>query len=587
MGNIYKTTEDHVKDMQQEAGTPPIGAPGSVVGASTFGGSPASVGYSAEAPSASPAATATTGGQSPQAPAGGVTRAGSQFFSPIERGLATGQSAIKTAVEDFRSRAGEAPTFGAEQEGQLQAFGETGAGRQATVDLLSSAYGGPRDLESGQVVNAYAAAGDLKERGQDLFTARGVADLVRGANPGLTPGQARFESRSVLESPSYREQARNYQVDIGRLYAQINNEQQRARDFAVERDRQSKAVADASKGYLARQRTQIDDALADQVEIAKEGQAATKAQWDTFNESGDIRDLEGLDVADLERFDTAAAQQAVRARESWDAINTKYDAIKDIPLMTLKTTSHGREKLAFDSTWWREHKTEYTKPQQKEIRQLVKERQLELEAAGFSRQTGRRRSPSQRKAIRERAKEGKADGEFSDVRPLYFGSDLGPEGAIKPYDPTEVVSFFKFDPGLSPSRHNVSTTVQREQFNRISEVLGEVERLIEGGNPQRAATIAADIDAYLMQEELDLERRGEILDERQKSWKKRVGRARKAYRKATSTKSKVIAGAHFLAPAPGLWPLIGAHGWTQQQRAVSAAKKPKYLGGVEANKGEL
>ena len=98
---------------------------------------------------------------------------------------------------------------------------------------------------------------------------------------------------------------------------------------------------------------------------------------------------------------------------------------------------------------------------------------------------------------------------------------------------------------MRPSRGNVSTKEQRGQFNRISDLLGSLDK-IEKTDLFRAATIGVNVQQYLDVEAEALEAQGEKLGAAGQSWKKQVAqlrkKAKKASRKAEWAKVGQVAG---------------------------------------------
>jgi hypothetical protein len=128
--------------------------------------------------------------------------------------------------------------------------------------------------------------------------------------------------------------------------------------------------------------------------------------------------------------------------------------------------------------------------------------------------------------------------EGSTHNPLYFGEDFE-SPAIKDY--------LGFEPGILPSRENVSSEDQRTQFNNIMDMLGKLDRISEAKNPFHAGMIYAEIDNYLADEEAAFEDKKGELSETATQWRGMVHKARKHARKVARHKpwkdiQKVLGG---------------------------------------------
>ena len=95
---------------------------------------------------------------------------------------------------------------------------------------------------------------------------------------------------------------------------------------------------------------------------------------------------------------------------------------------------------------------------------------------------------------------------------------------------SELWEYIDFDPGVSPARGNVASSEQKQVYNTIQDLLGEVSRL-DATEPFRAAKIAGDLDRYLTDEETALEASKGKMDAGQKQWLRKVKKARKKFMK--------------------------------------------------------
>jgi hypothetical protein len=127
---------------------------------------------------------------------------------------------------------------------------------------------------------------------------------------------------------------------------------------------------------------------------------------------------------------------------------------------------------------------------------------------------------------------GGKEGKYEQVLPLYFGGAAGDILQRAPQT-ADTRPYVQFGLGASPSRETVGTKQQKQIFNRISDLLGQADRLAET-DPQKAAELSAAVDQYLIDEEGALAQRGVQLDKNRQEWLNTLQRARKKYRKSKS-----------------------------------------------------
>jgi hypothetical protein len=162
------------------------------------------------------------------------------------------------------------------------------------------------------------------------------------------------------------------------------------------------------------------------------------------------------------------------------------------------------------------------------------------------------------------------EGEFSRWKPLYFGGDADLLDVDVPtWKPPDPRIFFAHKEGMDPTRANVATQEEAQQFNNINEILGSTEVLDKLGNtePFRAASIAMDVEAYLNAAERNIEQWNVVPTERAAEWRGLVRKARKRYEKAkkksewgsianiatfsAGTGLETMEGSPFMAPLEG------------------------------------
>ena len=270
--------------------------------------------------------------------------------------------------------------------------------------------------------------------------------------------------------------------------AEMEAERARARQFAQEREAQEAGIAEQSRGFLTGQRDDVSAAIAQSLEAARGREKSTQEAYQGWQESGATPEgLQGIDREllgfDPAVFNTQARAQQAEADRVWSEIIAK--APEGFTPGGLSVTGHGLE-------------TRDAGPIQ------------DLLEARFSPGTTR-----------------SARGDLAAFRPLY-GFGTPDEARLEIPNESDYVYF---NPGVSPSRENVSTEEQRRIFNQINEVLDQADRIAEAGDPYEAASIAADVDAFLQDEQATLNQRGRQLDEFQQNWKDTVNKARRGYKK--------------------------------------------------------
>ncbi len=459
-----------------------------------------------------------------------------RLFSPLTTGAQRGQESLTGAADFFRQEAGPSRSYestGA-QETLRQAY-QTGAqpAMDAARGFVGARYAGPQGLEQGTVAGLQKLTEDLQTRQRALGTGGGLQTLIGQSVAGLTPGEALFEARRRL--PEARVQARDLGFhEVNPLIARLIKERREADEFAKQRTGEEADIAAKSRGYLtgerggissavealmaerAKQQAGAEGAFADILAADPEGRLAALRGAAPFLREGTMEAPGARTGADVVgRFNTQTMQDKAAADALFKKImaDPRYASIAGRDPLELGVT--GRGKAGYD-IGGEDVRGVVDDPA---VRRLLYERQRELEAA-FDPARGQARAFSRTPAT---------GGEYSQIRPLYYGE----EGGFQSPDP---LGYLGFDPGVRPSRENTSTAVQKEQFNRINDLLGELDRISDAGDPFRAAQIFADADKYLANEEAALEAQKGKLSEANEAWRRDVKKLRKSYRKAAREK---------------------------------------------------
>lgn len=423
--------------------------------------------------------------------------------------------------------------------------------------LVNAKYGGPSELDPDTVAALQEAAGELEARGQAAETSGGLQTLLEEETAGLSPGERAFEAAHILGSPGYRQEVMQSRGDVARLEAQLAGAQQEASGIGAQRAAEEAAIQKEARAELGGGRGGIQADLAQKVAAAKDVEDAVNAAWDKFQETGDPSDLAALknvegvlkDFNPLD-FNTEARTKTQEGLAARQAILDKYPELKDIPLMELQITSRGHETTGWSPEDYKQLQATYDKPTLERLRKQAMQRQEDLKAAGFagSHSTGGRYTNVVGAPADQRWAGAPQETKYGEYLPLYFGTD---------YEPPDVRSYVAADLGVSPTRENMATKDQREVYNRIEDLLDESDRLVEAGEPYRAAEITAEVGRYIDEEKAALqERRGQLSDA-QTEWARAVGKAHERHEKASRFINKAL---DKTAKIAGKAPIVGKLG---------------------------
>lgn len=460
----------------------------------------------------------------------------SGFFDPLAGQIGKGRDALGGAAQIFGQEAGPHRTFeSAGGAGAIEQDIETARGGGAfdlKGSLLGADYTGPGGLSQEARDQVAEILGGLQPRGRSLLSHGGAEDLLRGRVPGLTTGQYREEAARILQDPEYRALAQAYGSGIETLASDAARLGIEAEQVAGERRGEEEAIAQAARTYLAGERGEIADPLRARVEEAKARDRAEREAWARFQETGDPAELEGLGVDPGDFISEASGKRAEAERIKAEVLaRPEYERIKDIPLMDLGVSSHGREKLVWPREWFEENKGKYTKRELRELKDLARARQRDLEAAGFSPgtavgPTGRGRlTPEEREGLsraerRELKQEKKGAGEFALYDPLYF-EDSAPDLQLP-----DARQYITREEGVAITPEALATEEERARYNAIQAILGEQDLLEEPTLPYREPEIAGEAERFRADELAAVDAQREALEDLSGRWKRKVGRAR-------------------------------------------------------------
>ncbi len=430
----------------------------------------------------------------------GVSTSGSsldRLFNPIESGAQDQRGALEGASNVFYEDAGPGRTYeGIGAQETLQGAVDTGTGIDAARDLVGARYEGPQAFNQETVADIQAGIGELQQRASALSSGHGLQSLLQRASPGLTPGEARLEAQRMIGTDDYRQRQAESRDMIREFSEQLRSQRENARKHAEMRQEQEQNIAQQSRDYLGDRRSEINAEVEAQINQRRQQQEGIENVFTEFRRSGDARGLDAVPseslLFDPNDFYTPAQNRLEQGQARWNQLVEEYADLADHEFLPLEAHYRGQE-------WYGHKPTDIDN----ETWQRLQERQKAFEAE-FSPGTQMQR------------------GQYGDVMPMYFGEQVQLPDAR---------AYTFFEPGVSPSRENSSTEVQRTQYNRINDILGDLDRIDAAGEPYRAAMIAADIEGYLNAEEAILEQQDAALTTEQNNWLGLIRKTRKKYKK--------------------------------------------------------
>jgi hypothetical protein len=521
---------------------------------------PAAPTVEATAPPAAELYTPPTLGYGDPGQAGGGGLYG-QLVDPVVGAAQAGSADVMGFADQFRTAAGPSRTYADIGAEATLSGAVEGAPMGPAFDLVGAQYQGPAGLDPTGVGGLGFLQGQLETREQNLGTGAGLTSAIGQTVQTLTPGEARFEAEAMFD-PAYRAALATDLAPIGQFTGELATETQAAKEFAESRAAQEADIAAKSTEYLTGRgegitgdiQAQIDEITAQQLGASQ----AFSGVLDTEDPAAMIEALRKAQAGgftdpskDVGQFETEAFKASQGAEANQQAIinDPQWASLKDVPIGEVGVDKKGRQT--------------YMIPDEngdlKDFRTVLgtgqdavdfKARQAALEEA-FSSQRGVSFPGGRTTGDRFGAPTGQQL-----TNPLYFGEQFqGPE----------IASYLGFEPGFRPSRENVSSEEQRDQYNRIQELLSNLDRMSEDKeNPWKYAMITANLEGYLEDEAAGLEAQGDKLSKEGKEWFGMVKSLRKRYRKHEREKkgAKIgggIGAVLLAALGPDLGGAIGAN----------------------------
>lgn len=562
-------------DLSGDTAPPPTGGPVTV----DKSASPSPPAPAAQAPAAVPQAPfsqATPAAKAAPASSGNVYDFGS-LFAPVTSQVGAAQKSLGEGKQSFESAAGPSRSYagvGGQQtlETALKPTGNVQADTQAKESakgLVGASYQGPQGIDQGVQDVITKAYQSLTPRTQSLGTTQGAADLVRERTSGLSAGERAFEAKNLLKNTGYKTAARNVQEEVGNTYADYLRSKKEAEDFAQKRAAEEADISKQSKDFLTGQRTGVEQSIANKLAADTAREADLQGRYDEFTKGGELGALSKLITPEEQaKFDTETGRTVKEAETVKAGVLGKpeYAKIKDVPLMQLMINKHGREALQIPRGWWKENTAGLSKKEKNELKELARQRQLELESSGFS--PGSKVAKNQN-SVRYQAS--LAPGKFSAIDPLYFNDQLGK------YETPDARSYVNLEMGNAATRGSEATDRERQTFNIANQLLDEADQ-IQAEDPFRASQIRAEAQRFFDEQGQAISSRTKELAKSVKSERKQVKEARGSVRASRHGLSAITGAINRAIPnAPGSDVLRGgvklASGTAAGVNVVGGAKK--------------
>lgn len=449
-----------------------------------------------------------------------------RLYNPLQEAGQVGGERLEEFANMFSQQAGPSRSYegiGAQQTLDRAITGDapTAAGRE----LVTAQYGGPAGLDPAGSAYLQDLARQMQSRQQMLQTGGGTTTAIGQSVAGLTPGEARYQAKTMFAQPGYREDVAARTAGVGDFQSNLDTETQAAAQYAAQRAGEEQAIAQQSQQYLTGRGEGISGDIEQSVQAAEAENQARQGLYDQLLAAGtpqeqvaflqQLQERGGLE-AEGDTTDPSAFLSPIRAGgDAADALReeimAKYPELAGIDPLGRGLSGSGRGTLTYTGEGRGGQEVDYRSLYDKGTRGELATRQKELEQA---------------------------------FDPLLMAQGRGAEGAAynplyggKGFESPEITDYLGFDPGMKPARGNIATEDQRTQFNNIQDMLGNLDRITEAQSPFQAAIVGAQIDQYLTDEEEAFESQKGQLSDDALQWKKQVKKLRKDYKKA-KTKQK-------------------------------------------------
>lgn len=417
-----------------------------------------------------------------------IQRGGQDLLTQYQQAAGPSRTYESTGAANILGETMDAGTMygGATQQQIEQSQGFTGAN-----------YEGPMDLEQGAYQSLLGETRDARRAGSEALTGRGQIADIRSRNLGIGYGIARDEAYKRLKDPVLTGQSYEDLSMVGDASRNLESRRQEAESIGKERTAQEADIREQSRALVEGDQKLIADDIQDQMRAFDEVEAADRAAYLALREGG----TSNVEAEVLDKFNmpeqTLGNRLVEEAHAEISKLRDKYDAIKDIPLMTVGQTHRGRNRkhVVIDG-----QKVDVFYDLEgvvgPEIKNMVEERQLELEEL-FGAFEGNKQTPGHKswgtgtgykseggfRPDEERGSPYRAVGDLFKGTPdknnsvsLYGTGGLTMEEfADSIYKPMSVTdpAYMSWDPGVQATRGNVASDDQARRYNTIEEMLSQ------------------------------------------------------------------------------------------------------------------
>ena len=521
-------------------GAGPSGSSGTISSDSGF--TPGGTAVTPGTTTASPAQNAV----SPNVQAGTSGTLADRLIRPINQGISSARKGLANLNSMFQQQAGPSRDFQSVQ-GQIDkgiAGGATAAQTDAARNLVNASYSGPQGLDAGGVSNLYGSLERVAPLAGALGSLGGLQTAIQQAVPGLTPGEARFESQIVGRDTAFQDQANRARQQLAQTRSTIPIAQQRAERFADQRFGEEAGIADQSRQYLEDQGQGTMTALNALVNQRQAEQAAARQSYDQFQAGGleignllgdPTLSLEGLDGTRLSAgdFTGSVRDRTVEAQQALEDLLSRHPQYAggsvDIGLGPSGDIRRSRDRATpYDMDFFSTVDSEGQSTQDADFLAEL----LRLFGPGGLPQVG-----------------GAEAGEYANVLPLFpanavtfhnnflkpskfshygsgFSANAPFHGLTFPtgeesfqIDPFTAIDFDEdyrphigFNQGVVPTIENQSTDSQRARFNAIQDILGLSDRLDSPLVDYSGPSLVGDIGSIQRKEDEALAARTGLVD---------------------------------------------------------------------------
>jgi hypothetical protein len=418
------------------------------------------------------------------------------LFKSLTQGVGEAYKGLGGLASQYSEKAGPYRTYESTgAEATLGAALQPKGAIEPAAKILKSEYKGPMGLSEADQATSdrlTQSVGALEAQRRALGTGMGIQDLLSQYAPGITPGEARHESRSLAGNQGFQGALGAVQGDISNLYGTLYGLQGGAEAIGKARTAQEADIAKRAQQYLSGRESAITAPIqARAAELAAQD-AATQAAWNKFQDTGDWRDLLGQTIQGetgsygAEGLYSPQAQALDRGKARWASIMADFPNLKDIPVMQMGSTGTGRQTLQFDPEWWAAHKGEHTDAEWATIKQQARQRNKALVEAGFSPFAQDYRTP-------EVSFTSAGPGEYGGIMPMYF--------ALENFAPQDLRAYLELQDAAPPSIENLATGDEKAILNRINEIRGIQDRYDPNTQPYEHKLISGEVDRYLKEAE--------------------------------------------------------------------------------------